>query len=204
MVLGDGEVMVWVRSQARNVDLQATVTEVRPDGDETFVQSGWLRTNARGVVRSRSSLGDPFPDLRRSALRVLPRGKFVLVRIPLYYQGHAYRQGSRIRVVISAPGGDQPIWEFGEAKPESTPWVAIAHRPRSIRRAWSCRWCGASGPPPPCRPAPASAVQPCRDYVPLANAPFTSRLTNGSDEGMAPDRPAVRGGRVSGAPRTDL
>ena len=43
-VLGAGALQVWVRSQARNVDLQATVSEVRPDGKEIFVQGGWLRT----------------------------------------------------------------------------------------------------------------------------------------------------------------
>ena len=173
VVLGDGEVQVWVRSQARNVDLQATITEVRPDGKETFVQGGWLRTNARNVVRSRSSLGDPFPDLRQRAERTLPRGKFVLVRIPLYYEGHPYRQGSRIRVTISAPGGDQPIWEFGEAKPNSTPWVAIAHRPKHPSRLVLpvVQGMGAPTPLPAC---PALRGQPCRDYVPLANAPFTS------------------------------
>ena len=37
--------------------------------------------------------------------------------IPLYYQGHAYRNGSRIRVTVSAVGGDQPVWAFADAKP---------------------------------------------------------------------------------------
>ena len=34
---------LWVSSSAPNVDLQATVSEVRPDGEETFVQNGWVR-----------------------------------------------------------------------------------------------------------------------------------------------------------------
>ena len=49
----------------------------------------------------------------------MPADRFVKVTIPLYYQGHAYRAGSRIRVTITAPNGDQPIWAFGEAKPEA-------------------------------------------------------------------------------------
>ena len=32
---------------APDVDLQVTITEVRPDGKETFVQSGWVRANER-------------------------------------------------------------------------------------------------------------------------------------------------------------
>ncbi len=50
-VLGAGALEVWVRSSARNVDLQATISEVRPDGNETFVQGGWLRTEARKLDR---------------------------------------------------------------------------------------------------------------------------------------------------------
>ena len=46
--------------------------------------------------------------------------------IPLYYQGHAYRAGSRIRVTIAAPNGDQPIWSFGETDPSGTATVSIA------------------------------------------------------------------------------
>ena len=38
--------------------------------------------------------------------------------MPLYYQGHAYRAGSRIRVTVSAPGGDQPVWSFAELVPK--------------------------------------------------------------------------------------
>ncbi|MPZ71011.1 MAG: CocE/NonD family hydrolase, partial [Actinobacteria bacterium] len=46
-VVGGGAVYVWVRSSTRDVDLQATITEVRPDGNETFVQNGYMRASAR-------------------------------------------------------------------------------------------------------------------------------------------------------------
>ncbi len=52
------------------------------------------------------------PSLRKHDVKTLPKGKWVKVRIPLYYQGHVYREGSRLRVIVSAPGGDQPIWAF--------------------------------------------------------------------------------------------
>jgi predicted acyl esterase len=170
-VLGAGEVQVWVRSQAKNVDLQATVSEVRPDGKETFVQGGWLRTGARKMVRSESSLGEPVPDLSKRAEQTLPKGTWVKVRIPLYYQGHVYRKGSRVRVTISAPGGDQPIWAFAEAKPDATPWVAIAHdRRHSSRLVLPVT---KDGPAPTgLPPCPGLRGEPCRDYVRLANQPF--------------------------------
>ena len=172
-VLGSGEVQVWVRSKARNVDLQATVTEVRPDGKETFVQGGWLRTEARKVDRRASTLGDPRPTFRRRDAETLPRGRWVKVRIPLYYEGHVYREGSRLRVIVSAPGGDQPTWAFAEtaADPPGTPWVAVAHSRKHPSRLVLpvTPKLGAPTPLPAC---PALRGQPCRDYERLANERF--------------------------------
>ena len=49
------------------------------------------------------------------------------VTIPLYYEGHAYRAGSRIRVTIAAPNGTQPIWAFDQTQPAGTANVALAN-----------------------------------------------------------------------------
>ncbi len=108
---------------------------MRPDGKETFVQSGWLRANERKLDRRKSTLLEPVLSLRAKDVRTLPRKRFVKVVIPLYYQGHAYREGSRIRVTISAPNGDQPIWSFGETKPsKGGARVAVAHSKRKPSR----------------------------------------------------------------------
>ena len=40
----------------------------------------------------------------------LPKGRWAKVTVPLYYQGHVYRAGSRLRVTLAAPRGDQPVW----------------------------------------------------------------------------------------------
>ena len=89
--------------------------------------------------------------------------------IPLYYEGHVYREGSRIRLTISAPGGDQPIWAFAEADPDSTPWVAVAHSRRMPSQVLLPVVPGVDAPTelPPC---PGLRGQPCRDYVPFAAA----------------------------------
>ena len=47
VVIGAGAVHVWIEASTPSVDLQVTVSEVRPDGRETFVQSGWLRASER-------------------------------------------------------------------------------------------------------------------------------------------------------------
>ena len=50
----------------------------------------------------------------------MPAGSSSRSSIPLYFEGHAYRAGSRIRVTIAAPNGTQPIWSFGQTQPEGT------------------------------------------------------------------------------------
>ena len=98
-VLGAGEVQVWVRSSARNVDLQATISEVRPDGKETFVQGGWLRTEARKLDPQRARSSSRFPACA-SAPRALPKGKFVKVTDP------ALLPGPRLSAGLAHPGDD--------------------------------------------------------------------------------------------------
>jgi uncharacterized protein len=170
-VLGAGELQVWVRSKARNVDLQATVTEVRPDGKETFVQGGWLRTDARKMDRDESRLTEPVPSLRKRDVKTLPDGRFVKVRIPLYYEGHVYRAGSRIRVMLTAPGGDQPVWGFAEASPNGTPWVAVAHDAEHPSRLVLPVTPNVEAPTP-LPQCPALRGEPCRGFEPFENEAF--------------------------------
>jgi hypothetical protein len=98
----------------------------------------------------------------------MPRGRFVKVTIPLYYQGHAYRAGSQIRVIITDPNGDQPIWAFGETRPKRKANVAIAYSERRPSRLVLPVVPGVDIPTelPPC---PGLRGEPCRDYQPLVN-----------------------------------
>src|SRR6185312_115115 len=137
-VIGGGAVHLWMRSSTPDVDLQATVSEVRADGNETFVQNGWLRANERklatgtdDVLHQKSTLLEPIPSMLVSDVTPMPAGRFVKVVIPLYYEGHVYRAGSRIRVTIAAPNGTQPIWSFGETEPPGTARVSIEFSPKT-------------------------------------------------------------------------
>jgi predicted acyl esterase len=145
------------------VDLQATISEVRPDGKETFVQGGWLRGNERKLDRGKSTPLEPWLSLRTRHVRPLPRKRFVKVTIPLYYEGHAYRAGSRIRVTISAPNGDQPIWAFAQTRPKKGgATVRIARSKRRPSRLLLPVVPGVEVPTglPPC---PGLRGEPCRD-----------------------------------------
>ena len=171
-VIGAGAVNVWVRSSTPNVDLQATISEVRPDGKETFVQNGWVRGNERKLDAEKSTALEPVLSLREADVAPMPAGQFVPVTIPLYYEGHAYRAGSRIRVTIAAPNGTQPIWAFDQTEPEGTAQVAIAYGGSTPSNLLLPVVPGVGVPTglPPC---PGLRGQPCRAYEAFANQPAT-------------------------------
>jgi putative CocE/NonD family hydrolase len=164
-VIGAGAVELWVRSDKPDVDLQATISEVRPDGKETFVQGGWVRGSMRALDRERSTKLEPVLSLRKSDVEPLPSDRFVRVTVPLYYQGHAYRAGSRIRVTISGVNGDQPIWAFAKAKPRTgSTGVTISTSKRKPSKLTLPVTPSFDFPDelPPC---PGLRGEPCRDYA---------------------------------------
>lgn len=166
-VIGAGAVHLWIESSTPNVDLQATVSEVRPDAMETFVQNGWVRADERKLAPG-STLLEPTLSLRASDVQPVPSNRFVEVVIPLYYEGHVYRAGSRIRVTISAPGGSQPLWAFADTSPKGTAKVSIDLSPQTPSSLILPVVPGVNvtTPLPPC---PSLRNEPCRAYTPLVN-----------------------------------
>jgi hypothetical protein len=168
-VIGAGRVDLWVRSSAPDVDLQATISEVRPDGVEAFVQNGWLRGSVRKLDTEKSTLLEPVLSLRDTDMSPLPADDFAELTVPLYYEGHAYRAGSRIRVTIAAPGGTQPIWAFEQTQPEDDgAEVAIGYGQEMPSRLLLPVVPGVDVTTdlPPC---PGLRGEPCRDFEPFAN-----------------------------------
>jgi len=165
VVVGAGALHLWVRSSTHDVDLQATISEVRPDGKEVFVQNAWLRASDRKLDRRKSTVLEPWPSGRLSDVRPMPRRRYAQVTMPLYYEGHAYRAGSRIRVTVTAPNGDQPIWSFSETTPSSTPKVSLAYSRSRPSRLILPIVPGVKVPNglPPC---PGLRGEPCRTYQP--------------------------------------
>jgi predicted acyl esterase len=172
-VVGAGFVRAWVRSSRPSVDLQATITEVRPDGREVFVQSGWLRANERKLDAKKNEPLRPVLSLRERDVKPMPKGRFAKLTIPLYYQGHAYRAGSRVRLKITAPGGDQPIWAFEEHLPKDHDAnVAVARSGKRPSRL-VLPVVPAGDIPTELPPCPGLRGQPCRNYKPFANRAAT-------------------------------
>ena len=90
------------------------------------------------------------------------------VTVPLYYEGHAYRKGSRIRVTIAAPGGDQPVWGFSQLNPRGPATVFIAHSPSFPSRLVLPVVPGVDVPTG-LPPGPGLRGEPCRAYQPYTN-----------------------------------
>ncbi len=166
-VIGGGAVNVWIKASTPSVDLQAAVSEVRPDGNETFVQDGWLRADERQLAPGSTPL-EPILNLSQRAVKPLPRGRYVEVTIPLYYEGHVYRTGSRIRVTIAAPGGAQPLWAFAQAEPAGTADVSVQFSPSMPSNITLPVVPGVavSTGLPAC---PSLRNEPCRPYVAYSN-----------------------------------
>jgi uncharacterized protein len=174
--VGGGAVHLWVKSSTPDVDFQATVTEVRPDGNETFVQDGWLRaserklsTSKKNMFKQKPTVLQPIPTFLETDLEPMPANEFVPVTIPLYFEGHAYRKGSRIRVTIAAPNGTQPIWSFSHTQPEGgTASEEIAFSP-SMPSSLTLPIVPGLTIPTGLPACPSLRNEPCRAYQAFAN-----------------------------------
>ena len=129
-------------------------------------EPGRDRASERKLDAAQSTLLEPVLSERKADVALLPHGRFTEVIVPLYYEGHVYRAGSRIRITISAPGGDQPTWAFSELTPKRRATVMLAHSRGMPSRIILPVVPGVAVPTglPPC---PSLRGEPCRRYVPL-------------------------------------
>lgn len=113
-LLGPAGVDLWLKSSATDTGLQATITEVRPDGQEVYVARGWLRASERKLDRRASTPTLPVQTDRQSDVRPLVPGKATLVRFAVFPFDYVFRAGSRIRIVLDSPG-QTGGWNFEPA-----------------------------------------------------------------------------------------
>lgn len=167
-VMGQGHVEIWLRPGTIDTSVQVTLTEVRPDGMEVRVQSGWHRPVHREEDPSRSDelrVDYTFtPDDRRP----LDVGEWIHFRVPLMPVAHVFRPGSRLRLTISTPGRDQPFWCFDNpVVPGACHEVGRggAHASALVLPLWD----GVEHPEDH-PPAESLRGQPARQAAPLANS----------------------------------
>jgi hypothetical protein len=168
VIAGPSSLDLWLKSSRPDTDLQVTLSEVRPDGNETYVQNGWLRASHRKLNAKLSTALDPFPTHLKSDAARMPKGAFVLVRVPIFPVAHAFRAGSRIRVTITATGGDRPRWDFATVdKGNARNTVALGGRNPSSLVLPVVTGATAHGTPLP--GATALRGEPNRVYAPASN-----------------------------------
>jgi predicted acyl esterase len=111
-VVGAATLDLWVKASTPVEDFQATITEVRPaDQQEEYVTSGFLRSSNQADNADSTPLFTD-PTYLLSGATPLSPDSYSLVKIPIDPVVHTFRPGTELRVVVSAPGGDRPIWEF--------------------------------------------------------------------------------------------
>ncbi|KQW53252.1 hypothetical protein ASC77_02875 [Nocardioides sp. Root1257] len=135
VAIGTGSVDLWVRTpRAHDTDLEVTLSEVRPNGKEVYVQSGWLRASHRKLAVAKSTPISPVHTNREADARPLSSKRFTRVRVELFPFAQPFRKGSRIRITLDAPGNSRPLWAFDTISHGERVQVATdrAHRSRIV------------------------------------------------------------------------
>lgn len=175
--LGPGSVNLWLSSTAPDTDIEVIISEIRPDGQQQYVQAGWL-----DVAQRKLAPAGPGP-LQSSPLRPyqthlarqpLVPGKPVYARVELFPFEHVFRTGSSIRITIdSAVGHVQSTGLWGLTGPR-TPFTDTIYAGPSYRSQvvlGLIPGATAKAPLPACG---TTAGEPCRpDTVPVPGGRLT-------------------------------
>ena len=112
VVAGPAVADLWVSSDLPDVDVQVSISEVRPDGVEYLISNGWLRIGHRAEDRRRTHGLEVVHRFTERAYEPLKDGKAVEARIDIPGFAHAFRAGSQVRLSIATPGRNHATWEF--------------------------------------------------------------------------------------------
>ncbi len=167
VMFGNASVDLWLRSPVDDADLEVNVTEIRPDGQEMYVQSGWIRASLRGSSPDATELW-PDPTFMEADAAPLVPGDWTEVRIGTAGFQHVFRAGSRIRVSVDTPGGSRAEWFFDDREFADPVAYEIGHdmdHPSSVVFPVQPD-VTAPSPLPPC---PSLRGQQCRAYAAYTN-----------------------------------
>jgi hypothetical protein len=167
-IVGQSSVDLFLRSSAPDTDIQVSLTEIRPDGLETYVQSGWLRASHRKLARKGNTRTEVVQTHLAADVDLLPVGLFTKMRVGIFGVAHTFRAGSRIRISLEAPGGDRTRWAFDTFDTNGTVTNDVNYSPGYASRLVLpvVRRAEAPAGLPPC---PGLRGQPCRTYEPASN-----------------------------------
>jgi putative CocE/NonD family hydrolase len=103
LLYGSASLDLWISASSADADLQVTLTEVRPDGQEMFIQRGWLRLSNRAPDPTQSTSLRPVPIDWPTAIQPLNPGQPVFARMEISKFAHAFRAGSKLRIWLDTP-----------------------------------------------------------------------------------------------------
>ena len=110
--LGSASADLWLTSTATDTDVQVTLTEVRPDGQEVYIQKGWLRASHRKLDPRRSTVYRPYQTHQQADAANLTPGQPTLLRVEVFPFGTVIRKGSRLRLWVESPTVLPELWSF--------------------------------------------------------------------------------------------
>ncbi len=173
VLLGPASADIWVESTADDTDIEVTVSEVRPDGIEFYVESGWLRAGHRALDEDESTELVPVQHHVEDENELLPSGEPALMRIEIFNMGHIFRAGSKIRIAIDTPGGSRPRWQFELLETDGDVTNTIHHSADYPSRVVLPVVPDLSGWPDAAPACPSLRGQPCRPAPPIDNQTTT-------------------------------
>ncbi len=169
VMLGTASVDFWIRSPVDDADLEVNLSEVRPDGQEQYIQSGWLRASQRALSPTKATELWPEHTHAEVDAQPLPAGEWTQVRVGIAPFSHVFRAGSRIRIAIDTPGDSRVDWRFLLKKFPQAVSYDIAHdaaHPSSVALPLI-----EETVPTPMPPSGSLRGQQCRTFEAYANTP---------------------------------
>lgn len=170
VMIGHASADLWIQSTATDADLEVMLSEVRPDGQERYIASGWLRASRRALSPESTELKPVQTHLEADAAP-LPAGEWTPVRVEIYPFAHALRVGTQLRMSVSTPGGNKGRWKFDVLPLGDDVTHAVAHdadHPSSL----VLPVIPGVEVPTPLPACPSLRSQPCRTHQPQVNAIF--------------------------------
>ncbi len=168
VMLGHGSVDLWFQSTSSDADIEVTLTEVRPDGEEMLVQSGVLRASHRALRDDATELR-PVKTHLEDDNTPLEADQWNAVRVEMMPFGHLFRAGSQLRLSVDTPGDSNSRWFYILLEQPEETTHAIAHQadyPSSVVLP-VIPSIVVDTPMPDC----TLRGQPCRTYAPYDNTP---------------------------------
>lgn len=172
VISGVGHVELWLAPGTEDTGVQVTLTEIRPDGNEQRVQSGWHRPVHRIEDPAHSDelrVDYTFTEDDRAPL--VP-GDWIRFRVPIAPVTHLFRAGTRLRIAVSTPGRDHPFWCFDNpVRPGAAHLVGRGgeHPSSMVLPVWPVHLAHDAEHPDPA----AHRGQPCRPAGPIHNTSAT-------------------------------